>query len=87
MEAFGGEGEKEEKEENGWSRQGKSESPVSPPQGRVSSMRASSCESLGVMFAEQMKTMNTTTTTSCSNTNHPAVKNVKSTLFEQEEDE
>ena len=88
MEAFGGEGEKEEKEENGWSRQGKSESPVSPPQGRVSSMRASSCDSLGVMFAEQMKTtMNTTTTTSCSNTNHPAVKNVKSTLLEQEEDE
>ena len=39
------------------------------------------------MFAEQMKTMNTTTTTSCSNTNHPAVKNVKSTLLEQEEDE
>lgn len=90
MEAFGGGGgEKEEKEENGWgSRQGKSESPVSPPQGRVSSMRASSCDSLGVMFAEQMKTtMNTTTTTSCSNTNHPAVKNVKSTLLEQEEDE
>ncbi len=87
MEAFGGGGEKEEKEENGWSRQGKSESPVSPPQGRVSSMRASSCDSLGVMFAEQMKTMNTTTTTICSNTNHPAVKNVKSTLLEQEEDE
>ena len=89
MEAFGGGGgEKEEKEENGWgSRQGKSESPVSPPQGRASSMRASSCDSLGVMFAEQMKTMNTTTTTSCSNTNHPAVKNVKSTLLEQEEDE
>lgn len=94
--------DEEEEVENGSSRSGNDFLSLSPPKilryqpsasspqsesRRVSSMRASSCDSLGVMFAEQMRFVNGTA--SNENSLHgPAVRNIpsKSTLLEEVED-
>jgi len=94
--------DEEEEVENGSSRSGNDFLSLSPPKilryqpsasspqsesRRVSSMRASSCDSLGVMFAEQMRFVNSTA--SNDNSLHgSAVRNIpsKSTLLEEVED-
>ena len=96
--------DEEEEVENGSSRRGNDFLSVSSPKilrqqpsasspqsesRRVSSMRASSCDSLGVMFAEQMRLVNGTASIDNTHRNGSAVRNIpsKSTLLEEDEDE
>jgi protein-tyrosine phosphatase len=96
--------DEEEEVENGSSRSGNDFLAVSSPKilrhqpsssspqsesRRVSSMRASSCDSLGVMFAEQMRLVNGTASNDITHSHGSAVRNIpsKSTLLEEDEDE
>ena len=96
--------DEEEEVENGSSRSGNDFLSVSSPKilrhqpsasspqaesRRVSSMRASSCDSLGVMFAEQMRFVNGTASNDNTHSHGSAVRNIpsKSTLLGEDEDE